>query len=238
MAAKPEKKTRANVDAEPAPPTSSFQSLLAQMAFIGVAALAVYGFVQAAQSDQRRSACSALCALAPNYAGRNRTAPDFELPDMDGKLVKLSSFRGKTVILHFWTIGCEPCKEELPTLADLQASLAKRNDIVLLTVSADEGPEAIRDFLKVQFDGNDHPMPILFDPDLDVIKDKYGTELFPETWIIDPRGVIRARFDGKRDWSNALGIEVAEMTKSRGGCLTDFAERRPKGPFAGLCDSD
>jgi peroxiredoxin len=223
----------------PAVPAPSLRSMLVQMAFIGVAALAVYGFVQAAQGDQRRSACTALCALAPNYAGRNRTAPDFELPDMDGKLVRLSSFRGKTVILNFWTITCGPCKEEMPSIAELQASLKKRKDIVLLTVSTDDGPDAIRDWLKVRFDGDDHPFPILFDPDLNVVKDKFGTELFPETWIIDPKGIIRARFDGKRDWSSALGLEVAEMAASPGGgCLTEFAAARPKGQYAGLCDTE
>jgi peroxiredoxin len=217
---------------------STTQSVLAQLAFIGVAAFAAYGLMAAAKDDQVRTSCSALCALGPNYAARDRTAPDFELPDMDGKLVKLSSFRGKTVILNFWTISCGPCKEEAASIAELQASVKKRKGVVLLTISTDDGPEAIRDWLKVKFDGDDHPFPILFDPDLKVVKEKYGTELFPETWIIDPQGVIRARFDGQRDWGSALGLEVAEMVGGLGkGCPLRL-KATPPTVNNGLCESD
>src|SRR5688500_14694240 len=87
------------------------------LASIAVAAVAVFGFVRAAQNDQRRTTCSALCALTPAYAGKNRLAPDFELPDMNGTPVKLSSFRGKTVVVNFWTKTCKPCLEEMPALA-------------------------------------------------------------------------------------------------------------------------
>ncbi len=227
---------------------SSATSVAAQLGFIAVAALAVFGFVQAAQSDQRRTSCSALCALGPNYANRNRIAPDFELPDMSGKKVRLSDFRGKTVILNFWTKTCGPCKEEIPALAELAGTLKKHDNIVLLTVSTDDGPDAVRDTLKVLLDQNgttdavkngEAPFPILFDPELDVVRGKYGTTLFPETWIIDPRGVIRARFDRALDWSSALAIEVAEMANTPGpGCLTQFDQGKATGPFAGLCEND
>jgi peroxiredoxin len=231
--------------APPSPPEGNAQAgpstggILVQLAFIGVAAFAAYGLMAAAKDDQVRTSCSALCSLAPNYAGRDRTAPDFELPDMDGKPVKLSSFRGKTVILNFWTISCGPCKEEAASIAELYASLKKRKDIVLLTVSTDDGPDTIRDWLKVKFDGDDHPFPILFDPDLKVVKEKFGTELFPETWIIDPKGVIRARFDGARDWGSALGLEIAEMVEGLGkGCPLQVKPARPVSGQGAGCTTD
>jgi len=49
---------------------------------------------------------------------------------------------------------------------------------------------------------------VLFDPDRKIITGKFGTRLFPETWIIDPRGVVRLRVDGARDWSSALSVEA------------------------------
>jgi len=51
---------------------------------------------------------------------------------------------------------------------------------------------------------------ILFDPDKSVVRGKFGTRLFPETWVIDPAGVIRLRIDGRRDWSHPVAIEVIE----------------------------
>jgi peroxiredoxin len=210
---------------------------IAQILFILVAAVAVYGFVHAAQNDQRSTGCKAMCALRPAYAGRDRLAPDFELPDMNGKPVRLSSFRGKTVFLNFWTKTCGPCLEEMPALAELGRIARSRNDIVLLTVSTDEGPDDVRDALKVALNG-DPPFPVLFDPESKVVLDKYGTQLFPETWIIDPNGIIRARFDGARDWSNSLAIDVGEMVSRWGGCPVEIFKGQPRGGFAGLCTDD
>jgi peroxiredoxin len=207
------------------------------MAFIAIAALAVYAFVHAAQNDQRRSTCTALCALTPAYAGRDRTAPDFELPDMNGKPVRLSSFRGKTVVLNFWTRTCRPCLEEMPSLADLAKIAKTEKDIVVLTVSTDEGPAAVAETLQVVLKG-EVPFPVLFDPEANIVGGKYGTKLFPETWIIDPSGVIRARFDGARDWSEGLAIELMRMVARPSGCPVDFAKSAPSGKFAGICGDE
>ena len=85
-------------------------SQIAQIVVIVLAFFGVYGFVATARDGETRRACTALCALHPDYAARNRTAPDFELPDLDGRPVRLAGFRGKTVILHFWTKTCRPCR--------------------------------------------------------------------------------------------------------------------------------
>jgi len=210
---------------------------LVQIAFILVAALAVYGFVRAAQNDQRYSSCTAMCSMAPSYAARDRVAPDFELPDLSGKMVSLSSFRGKTVFLNFWTKTCRPCLEEMPSLAELGKLLQKRSDMVLVTISTDEGADDVRDTLKVILNG-ETPFTVLFDPESKVVLDRFGTKLFPETWIIDPKGVIRARFDGARDWSDATVLDVAEMVARPSGCPVEFLRGAPRGNFAALCSDD
>lgn len=213
------------------------QATLAQLVFIAIAALAVYSFVGAAQRDMKRTSCTALCKLGPAYAGSDRIAPDFELPDMNGKPVRLSQYRGKTVFLNFWTKTCNPCLEEMPSLAELARVAQGRNDFVVVTVSTDEGPDAVRDTLRVILQG-DPPFPVLFDPDSKIVLDKYGTRLFPETWIIDPNGIIRARFDGGRVWSTPLAVEVGEMVGKAGACPVEFLEGKPRGAFAGLCGDD
>lgn len=210
---------------------------VAQIAFIVFAALAVYGFVGAAQKDQRRATCSALCAIGPAYAGRNRMAPDFELKDMNGASVKLSSFRGKTVFLNFWTKTCAPCLEEMPSIAELARVVKNRTDMVVLTVSTDQGPDDVRDTLKVALNG-DAPFPVLFDPESKIVLEQYGTKLFPETWIIDPKGVIRARLDGARDWSSSLVMEIGEMVQKPGGCPVEFFKGETRGQYKGVCEDD
>ena len=211
---------------------------LAQLAFIGVAAVAVYGFVQAAQTDTRRSSCTAICSFRPAYAGDNRIAPDFELSDLNGHKVKLSDYRGKTVVLNFWTKTCKPCLEEMPALAELAKIAANRSDFAVLTVSIDAGPDDVRDTLRVALGDDVPPFAVLFDPESDIVAGRYGTKLFPETWVIDPNGVIRARFDGARDWSDSLAIELAERAGRPGMCPIPFERGQPQGPFAGLCGDD
>lgn len=211
---------------------------IAQILFIAIAAVAVYAFVHTAQNDQRRSTCTALCSLAPAYAGRDRIAPDFDLPAMDGKRVRLSQFRGKTVVLNFWTRTCKPCLEEMPSLAELAKIARTEDDLVVLTVSTDDAPAAIADTLSVVLKGEPVPFQVLLDPDGAIVGDKYGTHLFPETWIIDPSGIIRARFDGARDWSDALSIELTRMVARPSGCPVEFAKNAPIGRFAGLCGDD
>jgi len=211
------------------------QATFVQLVFIVVAAVAVYVFVGAAQHDMKRAGCNALCKMAPAYAGSDRTAPDFELADMNGGRVRLSQFRGKVVFLNFWTKTCNPCLEEMPSIAELARIGQGRGDFVVVTVSTDEGPDAVRDTLKVVLKG-DPPFPVLFDPESEIVNGKYGTHLFPETWIIDPQGIIRARFDGARDWSKSLAVEMGEQVGKAGACPVEFFNSTPRGAFAGLCD--
>jgi peroxiredoxin len=210
---------------------------LAQVGFIGVAALGVYAFVGAAQRDMKRTNCTALCKFQPAYAGSNRRAPDFDLPDMNGQHVKLSSFKGKVVVLNFWTKTCGPCLEEMPSLAELAKIAETRKDFVVLTVSTDEGADAVRDTLRVTLNGPT-PFPVLFDPEMSVVNSQFGTRLFPETWIIDRDGIVRARFDGAKDWASPLAIEVIGKIAGAGTCQVEFFKNAPRGPYAGLCDDD
>lgn len=204
-----------------------------QVGFIAFAAAGVYGFVSAARDGESRRACSALCALRPNYAARNRLAPDFELPALGGGKIRLSSYRGKTVILNFWTKTCRPCLEEMPSVAALAKALRDHPDVALLTVSTDDSLEDARDTMRSVL-GGDPPFPVLLDPDSTVVTDKYGTKLYPETWFIDPRGVIRARFDGGRDWASALTVDLAESLRSS-SCDVVFSNGALKQDDFGVC---
>jgi peroxiredoxin len=168
----------------------------AQLLFAVLAGLVVYSFVDMAKHAEVRRACDPLIQLRPRYLGADRTVPDFELKDGNGVAVKLSSFRGKVVVLHFWTKTCKPCLEELPFVRDFAERMKARKDVVVLTVTIDDGPDAVKDVLQTVMGAKAPPFTILYDPDNTVIRGKFGTQLFPETWLIDSNGIIRARFDG------------------------------------------
>jgi cytochrome c biogenesis protein CcmG, thiol:disulfide interchange protein DsbE len=67
--------------------------------------------------------------------GVNQTAPDFTMYDTAGKIVKLSSFKGKPVVVTFWATWCEVCQIELPALSQRYAKL--KSKLVFLAVSRD-----------------------------------------------------------------------------------------------------
>jgi peroxiredoxin len=208
---------------------------LAQLAFIVLAGVAVYTFISVAKDSEARRACIPLCAMRPNYAGANRTAPDFELATLDGKKIRLSQYKGKTVVLNFWTTTCQPCLEEMPSIAELSKVLAARKDVVVLTVSTDATREPVTGALSSLL-REKPPFAVMLDPQSEVVAGKYGTRLFPETWIIDKQGVIRARFDGARDWSNALVLDLIDSFDRPPVCGVEFQAGRASGPAAPVCD--
>ena len=209
---------------------------LAQLAFILLAGVAVFAFVTMARDAETRRACIPVCAMRPAYAGRNRLAPDFDLPAADGSRVRLSQLRGKTVVLNFWTTTCQPCLEEMPSLSELAKVLKTRRDVVVITVSTDAAKETALSALQTLLHEPKTPFMVLFDPESNVVRDKYGTTLFPETWVIDPEGVIRARFDGARDWSNAMVLDLVDSIERPMPCGVEFQAGRPSGAEAAICD--
>lgn len=132
-------------------------------------------------------------------------APEFSLPAQDGRLVSLSEFRGKVVMVHFWATWCPPCVEELPTLDKLYRGLAAKN-FIMLAVNVDEGGvEAVAPFMQ----RNRLNVPILFDPG-GAIARFYGTYKLPETYIVDQRGVVRYKAIGPKDWTDPRNVKILQ----------------------------
>lgn len=211
-------------------------SQLAQVLFILVASFAVYSFVAAARDGERRRLCTPLCHLRPDYANRNRSAPDFDVTTEAGGRLRLHSLRGKVVVLNFWTKNCRPCLEEMPSLAQLATSLKGRDDVVVVTVSTDESAEDVRGTLRSVL-GAPPPFVTGVDPEAKIVRERYGTHLYPETWVIDPRGIIRARFDGPRDWSSPVVYDLIERLREPLFCSAEFEQGRPIGSQGDACDA-
>lgn len=132
-------------------------------------------------------------------------APEFRLPALDGKLLSLSDFRGKVVMVHFWATWCPPCVEEIPTLETLYRKFINK-DFEILAVSVDEGgAPAVTGFA----DRNGLSFPLLLDPGKS-ISGLYGTYKFPETYLVDQQGIVRYKAIGPRDWTNPANVKVVQ----------------------------
>jgi cytochrome c biogenesis protein CcmG/thiol:disulfide interchange protein DsbE len=72
-------------------------------------------------------------------------APDFTLPDLTNQPVRLSSFRGKVVLLDFWATWCEPCRDEIPHFIQLQNQYGSAG-LQVIGISMDDSADPVRDF--------------------------------------------------------------------------------------------
>jgi len=132
-------------------------------------------------------------------------AADFSLQGEDGKIYRLSEYRGKVVVLNFWATWCPPCREEMPSLERLWQKV-KAKDIVVLAVNVGEDTDTI-----FEFSGN-YPMsfPIPMDQKGEVIK-QYPVMGLPTTYVISPEGMVTHRAVGSRAWDNDELISTLEQ---------------------------
>ena len=119
----------------------------------------------------------------------NRPAPAAVSTTLDGKPFDLSRRKGSWVVLNFFQSTCLPCKAEHPELvafADQQASIADGAE--LYTVIKDDPDDAVAAW----FAEHGGSWPIVKDDD-GAIATAFGVAQVPETWIIDPSGVVVSR---------------------------------------------
>jgi peroxiredoxin len=122
-------------------------------------------------------------------------APDFRLPSLAGGDVGLASFRGKTVVLNFWATWCPPCVSEMPSLERLHRALGPEG-LAVVTVSADEDEAALRRFVSEQ----KLTLPVLRDAGGRSAASAYRTTGYPETFVIDPAGLVQQHYVGPAEW--------------------------------------
>jgi len=134
-------------------------------------------------------------ALAMHRPVEPTEAPDFTLPDVEGRPVRLRDFRGKLVFVNFWATWCPPCRLEMPSMERLYQTF-KPTDFALLAVSIDrQGAPVVKPFmaeLKLTF-------PALLDSKTEVAR-QFGLRGLPTTYLIDREGRLIGAAVGGRDW--------------------------------------
>jgi cytochrome c biogenesis protein CcmG, thiol:disulfide interchange protein DsbE len=122
-------------------------------------------------------------------------APDAVFLDLSNHQVRLSSYRGKVVVLNFWYVACPPCKTEMPALERAYQSHSARG-LVVLGVDVSDDAATITGFIQQL----DITYPIVRDQDARATI-RYGLYATPSSFIIDRHGIIRYKVEGPLDLS-------------------------------------
>lgn len=142
------------------------------------------------------------CTEQPKLRMIGSQAPDFTVTDSD-HTVSLHDYRGKIVVLNFWSAHCAPCIAEMPSLVQLQNRMG--NKIVVVGVAVDTENDEYHAFLR--------KYGIDFLTVLDSDKKSYnlyGATGYPETTIIDRNGMVRRKFALAMNWTSPEIVEYLQ----------------------------
>lgn len=116
----------------------------------------------------------------------------------DARLAQLlEKYKGKAVVVNFWATWCEPCREEMPSLARLDARWQARG-LAVLTVAVADNAKRVEDFLWEALPER-QTLSVLHDRE-QTISRAWGARMLPTTVVLDRRHRIVARGLGAIDW--------------------------------------
>ncbi len=129
-------------------------------------------------------------------------APDFQANTPDGKIIKLSDYKGKYILLDFWASWCGPCRRENPVVVQAYKTFKNKN-FEILSVSLDEDNEKWKQAIKDDNLTWNHVSDLKgWDSDLAKL---YGVESIPQSYLLDSKGKIIAK--------NLRGQELIDKLK-------------------------
>ena len=118
--------------------------------------------------------------------------PDFALPAIqDKKIIDITQFRGKAVLINFWATWCGPCVQEIPSLISLQNEFGPQG-LAVIDVSMDQNGEGPVQKL-IEKTGINYPVVM---GDAKISRDFGGIFGIPASFLIDQSGTVRKRFNG------------------------------------------
>jgi peroxiredoxin len=117
-------------------------------------------------------------------------AADFAAATLAGSPLKLSSLRGKVVLVDFWASWCEPCKKELPLLDKLAPRLRAKG-IEIVAVNIDDDKSHAVDFVK----SHGLHLTVVADASKKIVG-AWEPPKMPSSFVVDKSGVVRAVHGG------------------------------------------
>lgn len=129
-------------------------------------------------------------------------APDFTLTDTQGRAHRLSDYRGRVVLINFWSVWCAPCRHEMPAMQRAWERV-REQDVLILAVNLQDSVEQVAQFFEtipVQF-------TVLLGGDTAMMRE-WSVQVLPTSLVIDPQGRVRYQVIGAYDWDQPAALEA------------------------------
>lgn len=166
-----------------------------------IATVSVYSFTTVESPVKAKKMANKPVSIGTNIGDE---APDIEMAGVDGKNIKLSSLRGKLVLIDFWASWCGPCRRENPNVVSAyqkyqKAKFKTAKGFDIFSVSLDQNKDAWKG--AIEKDG------LIWKNHVSDLKGwqngaaaVYGVSSIPMSFLIDENGIIVAK--------NLRGLEL------------------------------
>ncbi|MDR6197102.1 TlpA disulfide reductase family protein [Siphonobacter sp. SORGH_AS_0500] len=153
----------------------------------------------------------------------NKDMPDWTMKDGNGKTVKFSQLRGKTIVMDFWATWCIPCKASFPGMKLAVEKYKNDPDVLFFFVDTEERTPNYKQEIMQYIKENNYPFVVLFDNKLP--NAKANDEVFkrickafsisgiPQKLIIDKKGKLRFITVGFKGSATGLSDEISAMVE-------------------------
>jgi len=158
---------------------------------------------------KRAHAATVVAVLMWAATARAGPAPDFAATSLAGDTLQLSDYRGRVVVVDFWSTWCPPCREQLAALATLEK---QHPEVVVLAVNVDSRRDKVDRYVKRTV----VPKRVVLDPTAQ-IAEKYAVEGMPWTVIVDARGAIVSQHGVLDDRGLAALSDTVKRLSARTG---------------------
>lgn len=173
--------------------------------------------------------CTAHAALLDPYRDFFDGTPALALEDLGHNQHSVQDYRGRVVLINFWTSWCAPCLVEMPALQRLQQAMSGK-PFTILGVNVGESHGTVWNFaakLKLGF-------PMLLDSDGQAAAD-WRVAMYPTTYLVDARGTVQYVAYGPRRWDSQEMIQAIEaMLVTSGANGQQVKSRNESGPVPGI----
>lgn len=139
-----------------------------------------------------------------HYAKEGEKIPQFQIFDLQEKILTNEDFKRQVVLINFWTSWCPPCIKEMPSLVEFYQKYNGKG-IAVLIVNVGESIESIEKFMK---DSN-YNVKVYRDSSGEVAKN-FGTFKYPESFLVDKNGIIRKKVIGEINWMEENVVHYLE----------------------------